>query len=162
MSVKLPADVYSPDQVGIALWELGKLIGQLRDRKTRAAVVTEKEPARELHVSAFLLSVLEAAGAKEDDIKALEKLETGLQGIRARAPVAHVLLSALPSRPLKRELVEWCRTNLHPELLVTFATRGDMGGGFILRIGSKQYDFTYRARLLENKHRLIEIFDNVR
>lgn len=162
MSVKLPADVYSPDQVGIALWELGRLIGRLRDETTRKTVTGKDGADKEAHVSEFLLSVLHAAKTPADDYQALEKLQTELQTIRAKAPVAHVLLSALPNRTLKRELVEWCRTNLHPDLLMTFATRGDMGGGFILRVGSKQYDFTYRTRLLEDRHRLTEIFDHVR
>ena len=162
MSVKLPADVYSPDQVGIVLWELGGLIGKLRDSSTRASVTGKTDAEKDLHVSAFLLSVLHEGKVPADDYKALEKLQTQLQGIRSNAPVAHILLSALPNRTLKRQLVEWCRENLHKELLMTFATRGDMGGGFILRISSKQYDFTYRAQLLENRHRLTEIFDNVR
>lgn len=162
MSVKLPADVYAPDQVGIVLWELGRLIGQLRDASTRASVTGKAEPAREFHASASLLSVLSETKVSAEDYKALEKLQTELQDIRSKAPVAHVLLSALPNQTLKRQLVEWCRENLHKELLMTFATRGDMGGGFILRIGSKQYDFTYRAQLLENRHRLTEIFDDVR
>lgn len=161
MSVKLPADVYSPDQVGIVLWELGRLIAQLRDTSTRASVTGKTEAEKELHVSAFLLSVLHSAKVAADDHKALEKLQTQLQDVRSNAPVAHILLSALPNRTLKRQLVEWCRDNLHAELLMTFATRGDMGGGFILRVGSKQYDFTYRAQLLENRHRLTEIFDHV-
>lgn len=162
MTVKLPADVYSPDQVGIVLWELGRLIGQLRDASTRASVTGKADAEKDLHVSSFLLSVLHGEKIPADDYKALEKLQSELQTLRSNAPVAHVLLSALPNRALKRQLVEWCRENLHKELLMTFATRGDMGGGFILRIGSKQYDFTYRAQLLENRHRLTEIFDNVR
>lgn len=161
MSVKLPADVYSPDQVGIALWELGRLISQVRDASTRKTVTGKEEAAKDPHISEFLLSIMVAEKVSADNYKALEKLQTELQAIRAKAPVAHILLSALPNRTLKRELVEWCRQNLHKELLMTFATRGDMGGGFILRIGSKQYDFTYRTRLLEDRHRLTEIFDHV-
>lgn len=162
MTVKLPADVYSPDQVGIVLWELGRLIAQLRDASTRASVTGKADAEKDLHISSFLLSVLHAEKVSSDDYKVLEKLQVQLQAVRSTAPVAHILLSALPNRALKRQLVEWCRENLHKELLMTFATRGDMGGGFILRIGSKQYDFTYRAQLLENRHRLTEIFDHVR
>lgn len=162
MSVKLPADVYSPDHIGIVLWELGELISRLRNASTRAAVVEGGVPEEEIHISSFLLNVLHTAGVSAGDRQALEQLQVDLRALRDSAPVAHVVLAALPSRALKRELVEWFREQLHVHHLVTFAMRGDIGGGFKLRIGSKQYDFTYRARLLEGKHRLTEIFDSVR
>lgn len=162
MTMRLPADVYSPDQVGIALWELGGLISTLQNASTRAAVVTGGVPQEELHVSSFLLNVLHASGISAGDRQTLEQLQGELRALRESAPVAHLVLAALPNRTLKRELVEWFRSELHPNHLMTFSTRGDIGGGFILRIGSKQYDFTYRTRLLEDKHRLTEIFDSVR
>lgn len=162
MSLRLPADVYSPDHVGIVLWEIGELISRLRNAATRAAVVTEGVPQEEMHISSFLLNVLHATGVSAGDRQALERLQAELQVIRDKAPVAHIVLSAIPSRALKRELVEWFRDQLHIQHLVTFSMRGDIGGGFMLRIGSKQYDFTYKARLLEDRHRLTEIFDSVR
>jgi len=162
VSARLPVDVYSPDQIGIVLWELDKLISALRDTNTRSVVTGSEPVAAEPHVSALLLGVLRTSGISERDQAALESLQVELQTVRSSAPVAHFLLSALPNRNFKRELVAWCRQNLHENLLVTFATRGDLGGGFVLRVGSKQYDFTYRAQLLNDKKRLVEIFDNVR
>jgi len=159
---RLPDDVYSPDQVGIVLWELDKVIGALRDVDTRRMVSGAEVAGSDVHISALLLSVLRSSGVSERDLGALESLQTELQAVRTSAPVAHFLLSALPNRSFKRELVAWCRQNLHQSLLMTFATRGDLGGGFVLRVGSKQYDFTYRAQLLSDKARLVEIFDNVR
>lgn len=162
MSARLPADIYSPDQVGIVLWELGKLISARRDEAVRASVAGSMVSGSEFHISALLLSVLRSSRVADGDLTALETLQADLQQLRRHAPVAHFLLSALPNRSFKRQLVEWCRQNLSENLLMTFATRGDIGGGFVMRVGSKQYDFTYRTRLLEDKHRLVEIFDNVR
>lgn len=162
MSARLPADVYSPDQVGIVLWELGKLISVRRDEAVRSKVAATAGEVSDFHISALLLSVLQASSVSDKDLAALEALLAELQTLRSKAPVAHFLLSALPNRNFKRMLVQWCRQNFDPNLLLTFATRGDLGGGFVLRVGSKQYDFTYRARLLEDKHRLVEIFNDVR
>lgn len=162
MSLRLPTDVYSPDQLGIALWELGGLIGTLRNASTRATIVGDTTVQQEVHVSSFLLSLLSTAGVSPGDRQGLENLQTELNALRETAPVGHIVLAALPTRLLKRQLVEWFRSQLHPHHLLTFATRADIGGGFVLRIGSKQYDFTYKARLLEDKHRLTEIFDSVR
>lgn len=161
MSVNLPADIYSPDHIGVVLWELGHLIDHQRNASTRAKVVSDS-PADVPHLSALLVGVLKSSKVDTNDLAALEQLQKGLRLIRDKAPVAHIVLSASPTKVLKRELVGWFRAQLHAQCLVTFAMRSDIGGGFVLRIGSKQYDFSYRQRLLEDKHRLTEIFDGVR
>lgn len=158
MTTKLPADVYSPDHVGILLWELGKLISTERDAHNQKSV-TGKESVRNHHISDNLSRVLGSAQVAPTDISKLEMLLNELQQVRKNAPVAHFLVPALPTRALKVQLVTWCRDNLHPQLLLTFASRADIGGGFILRVGSKQYDFTYRAQLRAHRKRLVEIFD---
>lgn len=162
MSLKLPAEVYSLDQVGIVLWELSSLLSQLQDAATRATVLPEGAPQQDLHVSNFLLSVLHSTGVSAGDRRALEQLQADLIAVRDQAPVAHMVLPALPNRTLKKQLVEWFRAQVHQQMMVSFAARGDIGGGFLLRIGSKQYDYTFRTRLLENKARITEIFDGVR
>jgi hypothetical protein len=159
---RLSNDVYSPDHIGIVLWELERLIGWLRDVSVRTSVAGQDSTEKEVHLSTFLLGVLKEADVSSDDLPALEQLQTTLQAVRDQAPVAHMVLTALPNRSLKRQLVEWFRKEVHQQCLVTFAVRSDLGGGFLLRIGSKQYDFTFRGRLLENKHRIAEIFDGVR
>jgi hypothetical protein len=161
--LKLPADVYSPDQLGIVLWELGDVTAKLRDASARSTVSkTDGQEQPEVHTSALLLNVLQTAGVSARDHRALEQLAEEIKSVRDQAPTVHMMLAALPNRAMKRLIVEWFRRELHPQLLLTFAARGDIGGGFILRAGSKQYDFSFRARILENKHRLIEIFDDVR
>lgn len=162
MSGILPVDVYSPDQIGIALWELEGLAGNLQNIATRAAVAPGGIPQQEVQISSFLINILRANSVRVSDRPALEQLQVDLKALRDSAPVAHIILGGSPSRTLKHELVEWFRRELHPEHLATFATRSDIGGGFMLRVGSKQYDFTYRKRLLEDSHRLTEIFDSVR
>lgn len=162
MSFRLSHDVYSPDHVGIVLWELERLMTWLRDASVRASVAGQDEAKHEVHLSAFLLGVLEGAKVAPDKLDELEQLHATLCAVRDQAPVAHMVLTALPTRSLKRQLVEWFRAEVHQQCLVTFAVRSDLGGGFLLRIGSKHYDFTFRGRLLENKHRIVEIFDGVR
>lgn len=158
MSTMLPPDIYSPDHVGILVWELGKLISTERDAHNHK-IVTGKEPVRNHHISDGLSRVLTSAQVATTDISRLEALLDELQQLRKSAPVAHFLVPALPTRALKMQLVTWCRDNLHSNLLLTFASRADIGGGFILRVGSKQYDFTYRAQLRAHRGRLMEIFD---
>lgn len=162
MSLKLPVDVYSPDQLAIVLWELGAMIATQQNAATRQKISKEPTAAHEQHISAFLLSVLDAQGIDKTDLVALNTLQTELTMMRDRAPVAHMILPALPNRTLKRKLVDWFRTEIDPSILMTFAVRSDIGGGFVLRVGSKHRDFTFRRQLLDNKHRIAEIYDGVR
>lgn len=162
MSFKLSTDIYSPDHISIVLWELERLIGWLRDESVRESVAGQGSAEKEVHLSHFLLGVLDTAGVSANDQAGLEGLHAQLQAVQAQAPVAHIMLSALPNRTLKRQLVEWFRQEIHQQALVTFSVRTDIGGGFMLRIGSRQYDFTFRGQLIENKHRIAEIFDGVR
>ena len=159
---KLSNDVHSPDHIGIVLWELERLISWLHDASVRASVAGKRTAEKEVHLSAYLLGVLKDAGVSPEDLPGLEQLQATLQAVREQAPVAHMVLTALPNRSLKRQLVEWFRKEIHQQCLLTFAVRSDLGGGFLLRVGSEQYDFTFRGRLLENRHRIAEIFDGVR
>lgn len=157
--MSLPAAVYSPDHIGIVLWELERHIAVVRDeslQRTKGADVVSHK------LSSLLDSLLEQMNTDPEDLSALEKLRGELQKIRSQAPVAHFLLAALPGQKFKHELVAWCRANLHQDILLTFAARSDIGGGFMLRVGSKHYDFTYSGRLHESRGRLVEIFDSVR
>ena len=162
MSLKLPPEVYSRDQLGIVLWEIGVLVAQLRNDATRQKISGVTSDSSKHHVSAFLLAILRANSVDKANLNALEALESELVQIRDTAPVAHMVLPALPNRTLKQQLVTWFRDEISESTLVSFSVRGDIGGGFILRIGSKQYDFTFRRQLLDNKHRIAEIYDSVR
>lgn len=160
--MSLPAEVYSSDHLSIALWELGNLIDHVRNASARTAVAKQASEQESLPLSAFLTNILTSAGVAANDLVALEKLQAELKLFRDKAPTAHLVLAAMPNQTMKKQLVDWFRREIHAQHLVTFSVRADIGGGFLLRIGSKQYDFTYRAQLLKDKHRLTEIFDNVR
>lgn len=154
---KLPLDLYSPDQLGIVMLELRDHINAMRDKAVREKQSGQPEEAP--HVSALLLGVMHGAGIDKEDQAAQEELQRSLQMIREKAPVAHITLAALPNRTLKRQLTEWFRTQINPYCLLTFSTRTDIGGGIVLRAGSKVYDFSFRHQIVGNKQRIAEIFE---
>lgn len=161
MNVRLPLDLYSPDQVGIIKLELGNHMSQLRDASVRAKV-THKETAKgKPHFSALLQNVLFESGIADDDQGSLELLSQSLETIRDKAPVVHIMLTALPNLTLKRQLIEWFRKEVNPYTLVTFSVRADMGGGMILQAGSHIYDLSFRQQILSHKQRIAEILHNV-
>ena len=160
-SVRLPVDLYSPEQLGAIIIELRSYIAGLRDANVRAKTA-HTEAAAPGHTSALLMGAMHGANVKAADMSALEKLLKELEGIRDKAPAVHLMMAALPNRELKRKLTEWFRGQIHPYTLLTFATRADIGGGMIIQAGSHVYDYSFRQQILGNKQRIAEIFNSVR
>jgi hypothetical protein len=159
--VKLPLDLYSPEQLSAIIIELRSHLSALRDAAARAKAAHGEAPTMP-HTSALLLGALHESGTSPTDLAAGEKLLKELEAIRDKAPAVHVMMAALPNRDLKRKLTEWFRTEVHPYTLLTFATRADIGGGFILQAGSHIYNYSFREQILKNKSRLSEIYHSVR
>lgn len=161
-ALKLPVDLYSPDQLGIIILEAGNHSSVLRDAAVRVQTTGTPDAVEPLHTSALLTGILHGNGLPANDHASMEALSKGLKLIRTQAPVAHLTLAALPNRSLKRQLTEWFRKEINPYMLLTFAVRTDIGGGVVLRVGSRIYDFSFRQQIVGNKHRIAEIFENVR
>lgn len=159
-ALHLPLDLYSPEQLSAVIIELRGYNGALRDTAVRARAVHATPGAP--HASALLLAVMHEADMSATDPAQTEKLLKELEAIRDKAPTAHMMMAALPNRDLKRKLTDWFRTEIHPFALLTFATRADIGGGFILQAGSHVYNYSFREQLLSHKHRISEIYNSVR
>jgi len=161
MNVRLPAELYSPDQLGIMMLELRTSLEQQRNAAIKAQVTKQVGDGVRPHLSGLLTNTLIESKIEASDLASLEELSKQLETIRDKAPVAHIILTAAPTPALKTRLVKWFRTEVNPYALLSFATREDIGGGMIVRAGSHIYDFSFRTRLKENKTRIAEIFHGV-
>lgn len=159
-TIRLPLDLYSPEQLSAVIIELRSYISALRDTAVRAKAI-DATPGTP-HASALLLGTMHESATSQTDAIAAEKLLKQLEAIRDKAPTAHVMMAALPNRDLKRKLTEWFRTEIHTFALLTFATRTDIGGGFILQAGSHVYNYSFREQILSHKSRISEIYHSVR
>ncbi len=162
MSVRMPNDLYSPDQLSAIILELRSYLAQLHDGAVRAKTAHTPMEAPATHLSALLMGVMHGTGITTTDSAEAEKLLKGLEAIRDKAPAVHLMMAALPNRTLKRQLTAWFRAEVHPYTLMTFAVRMDIGGGVVMQAGSHIYDFSFRQQILGNKQRISEIFAGVR
>ena len=160
VTVRLPLDLYSPEQLSAVIIELRSYISSLRDTAVRAKA--EHATAGAPHASALLLATLHESATSPTESSAAEKLLKQLEAIRDKAPAVHLMTAALPNRDLKRKLTEWFRGEIHPFALLTFATRTDIGGGFILQAGSHVYNYSFREQILSHKARISELYHSVR
>jgi hypothetical protein len=161
-SPRLPIDLYSLDQLTAIIIELRAHINALRDASARARATQSEATIAAPQLSALLLGALKGAGLAPTDEPGAEKLMEELEAIRDKAPAVHLMLAALPNRELKRKLTEWFRNEIHPYTMLTFAARMDIGGGLIIRAGSRIHDYSFRRQIFEHKSRISEIFNSVR
>jgi hypothetical protein len=158
-TLHLPVDLYSGDQLSAVILELRTYIDTLRDEAARIKMGhTSSEPP---HVSALLLGVFHGSGLRTGNRAAAEKLVSALEAVRKAAPAIRIMLPALPTRTLKRQLTVWFRAEIHPYALLTFSMRSDLCGGVVVQAGSHIYDFSFREPLINNRQRIAELAANV-
>lgn len=163
MIAKLPPNIYSPDQLGTIAWELDKVISSLRKDTIRRSVVKgQGEGTVSIEVSPLLDSLLKSSNISRRDLSKLEQLLGEIKNYRDDAPTIHVILAAFASNSIKSQLVEWMRREISPQILCTFSVRSDIGGGAIIRTNSKQFDFSFKSKLIDNRYRIGELFADVR
>lgn len=147
----LPAEIHSPDQISELTMELRGYIDARRSKDVQKQAGVDASPPA---MSADLRSLYEAASNNNGTPETLlDELETLLKN----APVVHLMLAATPGAELKQQLISWFRTEVDANTLVSFTVRRDLGGGVMVRAGSRIYDFTFRQKILDNKQRLTEL-----
>lgn len=153
MNIVLPVDTYSPDQLSELILELQDLATAVRDNTVRSEGAAAEPPV----MSQGLIELLEANKIDVNDVASIEALAKETAATLDTAPTVHILLSAMPGRPMRRQFATWFREHIHPHTLMTFAARSDLGGGTIVQAGSHLYDLSFRRSILDNKKRLTEI-----
>jgi F0F1-type ATP synthase delta subunit len=159
-SIALPDSIYSPDQISAIVADLGDYQTALRDTAVRAKSKTAKT-LQAAEPTAPLLAILKAAGLHDPKPDALDDLRRQLEDMLAKSPVAHITLADLPNQTTKKAITAWFRTRVSPTMLVAFSVRPDIGGGAIVRCGSRIYDFSFKHLLIANKQKLAEIAAHV-
>ncbi len=79
-----------------------------------------------------------------------------LNDLNNKAPVLHMSFASEPSAAFMNKLVLWLRDNIHPQVLVRIGLQPSVAAGCIVRTANKQYDFSLRQSLENQKPLLIE------
>lgn len=156
----LPQDLYSPDQLSALVLELKTFRSATQDADTRTKTGSKKSPLLP-EPSPLLSTIFKDMGITTLSITAVEDLHKRLETMLNKAPVAHVMLAGMPSQAIKRQLTDWFRKQVSPDMLITFSVRGDLCGGAVIQVGSHIYDFSFKRLLLENKQKIGEIAGRV-
>lgn len=93
--------------------------------------------------------------------KSLDELVVAINAFRTSAPTLTITLAAPPANDLKHTLVEWCRTNVESNVLVSFQFNATLLGGMVVRYGSHVFDWTFKRQLLASRHNFPEVLRRV-
>jgi hypothetical protein len=126
--------------------------------------VSAKSPASEPPV--LSPAAKELLGAWGNDkllsTESLNELSEALKEYAESAPTMTITLAAPPTGDIKQMLVDWCRKNIDPAMLVAFEFNGNLLGGIVVRKGSHIFDWSFRRQILDQRAKFPEALRNVR
>jgi len=101
------------------------------------------------------------AGQKPLSSASLDELITDMEAFATSAPRMVITLAAPAPGDLKRQLVDWCRRNVAPDVLVDFRFNSSLLGGLVVSYGSHVYDWSFRRQILAAKDKFPEALRHV-
>lgn len=147
--VAIPNELYSPDLINLALFELDRYTSAVRNAEARTMSTPEPPTG--------LARVFTAMSVNPGNLQDLEDLKTQLKAYLEKSPTVNVILSSQPNNSVKQQITQWFRQQISPNILLNFSVRSDIGGGVIVMAGSRIYDFSFKSALLANKSKIAEL-----
>lgn len=158
MAFELPQAIYSPALLESVIYDLQFYLDWRLQNEIRKKVGAK--PKEEPTHSAETVIVIEAwLGGKKPTIESMERLLEHLKGLDL--PQVHLMMAALPNRSQREALANWFRTNVSPNVLVSFVADRNLGGGLVVRTPNRVFDFSWKQQLLAGHAKLPEILKNV-
>lgn len=92
----------------------------------------------------------------------LDEFVRGLERIKQTAPSMTITLAGPAPSQIKKQLVNWCRSNIEPSVLISFRFNRTILGGMVVHYNSRIHDWSLRRAILDNKSKFPEALANVR
>jgi hypothetical protein len=155
MKLRLPKTVASQQDLGVlerevreyAKWFAHEAIKKRADVKSNSESPVISVGAKEL--------VRDATQAE------LEEIIDTLKRYGQEAPSITITLAAPPPNSLKTTLIDWCRENISPSVLVNFRFNATLLGGMVIHSGSRVFDWSFRRQILANREKIPEVLRRV-
>jgi len=161
MNFSLPSSVSSPQDLTALTTDVQSYAKWLSQYSIASKAKTSYSAAHPEITPAAIELIRAASDQKSITEKQVDELIADLESFAKTAPVMTITLAAPLSVGTKKTLVDWCRTSIHPNILITFQFNSLLLGGMVLRTGSTIFDWSFRRSLLERKTRFTEVLDRV-
>lgn len=161
MKLKLPASVASPQDLTALILEVHEYARWFTHEaiKKRTDATHSSEPPTLSPVSVKF--IYEWRAKKSLTQQSLDELIKLLETHRRTAPSITLTLAAPPTSSVKATLVDWCRENIDPNILVILQFNATLLGGMVVRYGSRVFDWSFRRQLLSAREHFPEVLRRV-
>ena len=161
MKLQLPNSVSSAQDVASIILEI-KSYGRWFSHQAILQRTGAKHATESPQLSPTATELLRSWSAKQPLTQTrLDELSTVLQQFIKSAQVVTITLAAPPTGDVKQTLVAWCRTNISPQILVSFQFNQTLLGGMVVRYGSRIFDWSFRRQILAARDTFPEVLRRV-
>jgi hypothetical protein len=91
----------------------------------------------------------------------LDELQHALEQLEKSAPHVTLTLAAPATGDLRKNLIDWCRHNIAPNVMVDFRFNSTLLGGMVVRYGSHIFDWSFRRQIMTSLDKFPGILRNV-
>jgi hypothetical protein len=126
------------------------------------SIMRHENPVRYPGISEHLRAVALDNQIDLKDLKKCQQLIDDLDLIKDKAPSVHVSFPTEPTPEIMQKLVEWFRQEIDQHIVIQVGMQPTIAAGIILRTPNKQFDFSLRKHLYQNRHKLAEAINSVR
>jgi hypothetical protein len=161
MKFKLPDSISSLQDLTSLQLELKEYARWFaHDAMKKRVTATSTSPAPVISPAAH--EVIRDWHAKHAETQqSLDELIQTLDNYKKAATTITITLAAPPTADIKKTLVNWCRVNIAPNILVSFQFNSTLLGGMVVRYGSRVFDWSFRRQLLASRNIFPEILRRV-
>lgn len=157
----LPASISSPQDL-LALTIDVRAYSRWFSHNTIKAKASATRGAQPPAVSPLTIELIRNwTGSELLSQESLDELISALEKFRDTAPTLTITLAAPAGGELRNTLVAWCRTNIAPNILVSFRFNATLLGGMVVRYGSRVFDWSFRREIIANRAKFTEALRNV-
>ncbi|MDB5167079.1 MAG: atpH [Candidatus Saccharibacteria bacterium] len=93
--------------------------------------------------------------------RSLDELLDTLNLYKNTAPTLSITLAAPVTNDIKQTLINWCRANVAPNVMVTFGFNATLLGGMVVHHGSRIFDWSFRRQILAARENFAEVLRRV-
>jgi F0F1-type ATP synthase delta subunit len=161
MNLNLLDSIYSPQDLRFLIQEIKKYSRWLSQYSIKIRV-SKNKPDNPPALSELAVELLKKLSSEKQLNQAgIEELVKKLEELATHSPRITITLAGVPPKSLKQTMVDWCRKNIDPNMLVDFKFNSTLLGGMVVRYGSHVYDWSFRKQILTARVNFPEVLRRV-
>lgn len=161
MKFKLPDNIASPQDLTSLIVEIHEYNRWFAHESIKNKVDAKDTSESPVMSSGAIELLRDWKADQQISQHSLDMLSQTLEEYATNSPTMTITLAALPTSSLKKILVNWCRKNIAPDILVSFKFNSNLLGGMVVQYGSHVFDWSFKRKIIENRKIFPEVLRRV-